>query len=126
MELSVAEIAAVLGIKEATVKTRVHRARLALHKVLVEELPQQAPSPGDHGRTMCLDLLKAKQEALDRGVEFPVSPRELCGRCESLFSTLELTVDVCHQLRSDALPAALRRNLLEKLDGPLPRRRKES
>ena len=38
-ELSVSEVAEILGIKEATVKTRVHRARLALRKAMMEELP---------------------------------------------------------------------------------------
>ena len=63
-----------------------------------------------------MDLLQAKQEALDRGVEFPVSARELCGRCRSLFSTLELTVDACHQLQTDSLPEELRRRLLRQLE----------
>ena len=89
------EVASILGVKEATIKTRVHRARLALRKTLAEDLPRRdAPHP-DHSRQVCLDLLGAKQEALDRGVDFPVPPEELCTRCKSLFSTLDLTYDAC-------------------------------
>jgi len=94
-ELSLLQIADILGLKEATVKTRVHRARLALRKELADSLPQSEAPPPDHSRKACLDLLSAKQEALDRGVEFPVPAEEFCSRCRCLISTLDLTFDAC-------------------------------
>ncbi len=114
-ELSLAQVGEVLGIKEATVKTRVHRARLALRRAMVEVLPKRrAPAP-DHPQQVCLDLLSAKQEALDRGAEFPVPPDELCNRCQSLLSTLELSHEVCRELDVEQLPAELRELILERL-----------
>src|SRR5688572_937092 len=51
-ELTVAEIAAVLGIKEATVKTRLHRARLKLRAVLAAGLPQRTAPASTHAREL--------------------------------------------------------------------------
>ncbi len=113
-ELSLSQIADILGLKEATVKTRVHRGRLALRKELAESLPQRQAPPPDHSRKVCLDLLSAKQEALDRGVEFPVPPDELCSRCRSLMATLDMTFDACRQLDLARLPESLRQSILDQ------------
>jgi RNA polymerase sigma-70 factor (ECF subfamily) len=107
-ELSTAEIARILGLKEATVKTRVHRARLRLRRALLEELPVRPAPPPDHGRQICLDLLQAKQDAMDRRAPFPFSSEELCARCQSLFSTLDLGREACASLGRGELPARLR------------------
>ena len=115
-ELSVSEVAAVLGVKSATVKTRVHRGRLALRRALAEVLPKRLSAPPDHPQQVCLDLLSAKQEALDRGTEFPVPQDELCSRCQSLLSTLDLAHDVCTELSLDGLPEELRQKISSQLD----------
>ena len=91
-----------------------HRARLALRKQLAESLPKGPVEPPDHSRQVCLDLLESKQEALDRGVDFPVAPAELCSRCRSLFATLDLTYDACRYLGDIALPAELRQSILDQ------------
>ena len=101
-ELSIDEVAAILDLKEATIKTRVHRARLMLRKELEKSLPRKDLPAPDHSREMCLDLLQAKQEALDHGAEFPVPATELCSRCKALFATLDLTQEVCIELRTHA------------------------
>lgn len=116
-ELSVSDVGRVLGIKPATVKTRVHRARLALRRALAEVLPKRPSPPPNHPQRVCLDLLSAKQEALDRGTEFPVPQDELCSRCQSLLSTLNLAHDVCSELSLDRLPEELRRRISETLEG---------
>ena len=106
-DLPIAEIAEILDLKEATVKTRLHRARLAVRKRLVEDFPtRDAPHP-DHARRECLDLLKAKQEALDRGVPFNLPPDQLCARCQSLFETLDLTRSACASLQGEEMPERL-------------------
>lgn len=107
-ELSTPDIARVLGLKEATVKTRIHRARLALRRALVSRLPSRLAPPPDHDRQVCLDLLAAKQEALDRHVPFRFSGDELCARCRALFQTLDLGRDVCVSLGRAELPDSLR------------------
>lgn len=104
-ELSTSEAANILGVKEATVKTRVHRARLKLRQALAGQLPSR-PSPCcDHERRVCLDLLRAKQESLDRRVSFSMSNHALCDRCASVFSTMDLGVEVCRLLGASAEPS---------------------
>jgi RNA polymerase sigma-70 factor (ECF subfamily) len=114
-ELSLSEIAAVLGLKEATVKTRIHRARLALRKALAEGLPERPAAAPSHERRVCLDLLRAKQEAMDRGAHLPVADAELCERCRALFETLDLARDACVALGQGELPAPVQRVVLADL-----------
>jgi RNA polymerase sigma-70 factor (ECF subfamily) len=115
-ELSIQQVAQILGLKEATVKTRVHRARLQLREILDPLLPRHFTPPPDHLQTVCLDLLRAKQEALDRGVPYPVPESELCSRCEALFATLDLSREACQGLGQGHLPEEVRRLLLQALE----------
>jgi RNA polymerase sigma-70 factor (ECF subfamily) len=111
-ELSIPEIAVVLGVKEATVKTRIHRARLKLREALARGLPQRPAPAAEHARRVCLDLLRAKLEALDRRAPFPYSDAALCARCRAILSTLDLAAGACGALDERALPAALRARIL--------------
>lgn len=104
--LSLAETAAILGLQVATVKTRIHRARLQLRKALEGALPARELPPPAYERRVCLDLLHAKQEALDRGVPFPAD-RVLCERCRTVFATLDLAGDLCADLSEAELPREL-------------------
>ena len=113
-EFSVLEVAEILGLKENTVKTRVHRARLLLRREMSKGLTKRPAPPPDHARRICLDLLKSKQDALDRGVSFPLADGELCSRCRALFSTLDLAKEACLSVRQNQLPASLKRVLLEE------------
>jgi len=115
--LSVEEVASVLGIKPATVKTRLHRARLLLRKELSRALPAKPASEELEAepRSQCLDLLWAKQEAMDRGVDFPIPPGHLCERCRTVFATLDLASDVCQSMGGAELPDAVRRALRERV-----------
>lgn len=117
-ELSVPEISDVLGLKPATVKTRIHRARLFLRKQLAASLPCREADEPDHSKRVCLDLLKAKQEALDRGVPFPYPDEELCDRCRSLFATLDLGFSICRELARGRIPKRLRVQVEKKLSAP--------
>lgn len=113
--LSLAEIATVLDVPAATVKTRLHRARLRIRKALEEALPTREVPPPIFAREVCLDLLHAKQEALDRGAAFEFPDRVVCERCAELFATLDLARDVCREIATGELPEELRRELEERL-----------
>lgn len=116
-DFSTAEVADILGIKEGTVRTRVYRARMRLRRDLEGALPRRECSIVNHPKRICLDLLYAKQEALDRGVPFPLPQQELCERCHSVFATLDLTQDVFRRLHKDGtLTPEVRRALHEALD----------
>lgn len=112
---SVAEVARILDVKEATVKTRVHRARMRLRDALADGLPQQELPPPAYSRQVCLDLLKAKQDAMDRGVQMPDGDAIVCERCRAVFATLDLTKDVCGRLDQGGMPGKMRELLLRQL-----------
>lgn len=108
---SVPEVAQVLDLQEGTVKSRIHRARLRIRAAVDSALPRAphpAPPPA-YPMQVCLDLLQAKQEALDRGV--PFRSDVICERCRSVFSSLDLAQQACRDLAAGALPDGLRERL---------------
>jgi RNA polymerase sigma-70 factor (ECF subfamily) len=114
-DLSIAEIAEALDVNPATVKTRLHRARLRVREELAAAIPsREAPSP-DHAREECLALLRAKQESLDHGTTFPIPDDELCERCRGVFATLEYGRDICRTLACGEMPAEVRQSLVRAL-----------
>jgi RNA polymerase sigma-70 factor (ECF subfamily) len=109
--LSIADAARVLGVKEATVKTRVHRGRLLLRARLLAERPRRAVPPPVYSPRICMDLLRAKMDALDRGVPFPIQDELVCDRCRQVLASLDVGADACRALRTATMPAALRRRI---------------
>ena len=116
-DLSVAEIAEIMGVTQGTIKTRLYRARMKLRRALTSALPERPGAKPDHARRECLDLLKAKQDALDRGVPFPVAQDTVCERCRSLFLSLDMTHEACRRLSDGELPARVRETLKERFAG---------
>lgn len=114
-DFSLSEIGEVLGLKAATVKTRIHRGRLKIRQRLASELPSAEGTPHDHAREECLALLRAKLEAMDRHIEFPRSQEQLCNRCRSVFRSLDYGQDTCRMLGRAHMPDELRRSLKDKL-----------
>jgi RNA polymerase sigma-70 factor (ECF subfamily) len=113
LELSIEDTAAALGLKPQTVKTRLHRARLALRKVMLERVPTKpAPAPS-YERQACIDLLEAKLEAMDRGGPFPLERTVVCERCRGVFRELDLSQRLCLAIEGEGgrreIEAALRR-----------------
>lgn len=115
LELSVEDVAAAMGIKPETVKTRVHRARLLLRKAVLNRLPgREAPRP-TYEKRVCLDLLKAKLEAMDRGRGFPIGQAVVCDRCRAVFAELDLTQNACAGLANGELPDRTRAAILRAI-----------
>lgn len=116
--LSVEETASALGLEGATVKTRLHRARLALRKAMTAKgAAVDAPAP-IYEKQVCLDLLKAKLEAMDRGgtaAGFGVPQAEVCARCRAVFRELDLVQDACVQMGAGEMPRALREKILRAI-----------
>lgn len=110
--LSIVETARVLDVKPETVKTRLHRARLRLRKALIEVLPHRdAPMPS-YSIRVCLDLLEAKQTALDRGEPFPITEQTISERCQGVFDTLDLTQQACRTMLDGEMPAVVRERIV--------------
>jgi len=113
----VAEVAAIMGVEEGTVRSRLHRARLKLRAAVDRAIPrtaEPAPPPAYPVRT-CLDLLDAKQASLDRGVPFDTAV--ICDRCRSVFASLDLTQRTCRDLAAGEMPPGLRERLVAALPG---------
>ena len=113
--LPVADVAAILGLTDGTVRTRLHRARLRIRRALESSLtPREIPPPA-YSKQVCLDLLQAKQEALDRGVEYEFPEGVVCERCAELFATLDLAHELCCESERGELPPELRERLTARL-----------
>ncbi|MHC4379989.1 MAG: RNA polymerase sigma factor [Planctomycetota bacterium] len=111
--LPVKEVAEILDMKPATVKTRVHRARLRLRQALEAVLPHKEVPPATYSVQVCMDLLRLKQETLDRGeTSTPELDKIVCQRCETIFDTLETTKNVCQEIGEGRMPKELRDRIL--------------
>jgi RNA polymerase sigma-70 factor (ECF subfamily) len=102
--MPVRSAADVLGLKVATVKTRLHRARLMIREELAGSPASRSLTEARSMESLCLDLLWAKQEAIERKVEFPIPGNELCERCNPAFGTLDLASDTCCAVGNTKLP----------------------
>lgn len=117
LELPIEEVAQALDLKPATVKTRVHRARLLLRKVMLEAdtLPKRpAPAPS-YDKRVCLDLLKAKLDAMDRGRGFPIGQEVVCERCRAVFAELDLAQSACARLAEGNMPGEVRASIVRAI-----------
>jgi RNA polymerase sigma-70 factor (ECF subfamily) len=115
-EFSLAEVAQILGIKEATVKTRVYRARLHLAKQLKARMPKKHTGPPDFELQVCFAMFWAKMDALDNGREFEMPHDHVCTRCQSMFSSLDISLDVCKDLTKGEIPPKIRRAVLAEFN----------
>lgn len=116
--VSVENVGTALGLAENTVKTRLHRARLALRKAMTaKSVAVVAPAP-IYEKQVCIDLLKAKMDAMDRGgaaAGFKLPQAEMCARCRAVFRELDLVQDACGQLAGDEFPPKLRAAILKAI-----------
>lgn len=115
-ELPLEDISHILGLKVATVKTRIHRGRFMLRAALLADTKRVHVPPAVYERRMCMDLLRAKMEALDHGVAFPVQDELVCERCRTVFASLDLGFDACrHAARDAELAPEVRRLVLAEV-----------
>lgn len=116
--MRVDDVAGALGLAENTIKTRLHRGRLALRKVMTAGAAAvDAPAP-IFEKQVCLDLLKAKMAAMDRGgvnAGFTVPQAELCARCRAVFRELDLVQDACAAMAKGSMPPAVRNAVLRAI-----------
>lgn len=125
LELPIADVAGALRLKPETVKTRVHRARLLLRKALLDPrgMPTRPAATPIYERRVCLDLLKAKLEAMDHGRGFPVGQDVVCARCRAVFAELDLAQQACAELAEGHVTERLRRRIARAIleaDGHRP------
>lgn len=119
LELSLEEVGDALNLKPETVKTRVHRARLMLRKaILARRAVPKKPAPAPtYDMRVCVDLLDAKLDAMDRGRNFPIGQKVVCERCRAVFAELDLAQSACARLAAGELPRALRDRIVRAMPG---------
>jgi len=109
------DAAQALGIGVPTLKTRLHRGRLALRKAMMDHVPlRPAPAP-IYERETCAELLRLKLQALEDGRDAPALRGIACERCRSVFRELDLAVASCDQLFLSADRAHTRTRLIALL-----------
>lgn len=116
---SLAEVSTMLGIKEATVRTRLHRARNLIFWSVADILPREQTPPSRHARREWTDLLRAKHDSLDKDGAFSFARGESCKRCKGVFDAMDYVHDLCRDLVSDKLPAAAGQAVLLDLAGDI-------
>ncbi len=113
--LPLVTIADALGLAEGTVKSRLHRARLKLRQAVLAGIPVVDGPPPVYSQQVCLDLLDAKQDALDRGETF-AAESVVCERCRAIFESLDFTEDLCRKLGvGEVLPGSVRAAVMERI-----------
>ena len=127
-ELSSAEVARITGLREPTVRVRLHRARIFLRNELAgatRRHARRAPRPAVPAARprRCRQLFAALSDYLDDALDDAMCDaleKHLagCQPCEAFLASLEQTVAQCRQLQPghpDRKRAAkLRRQLLQK------------
>jgi RNA polymerase sigma-70 factor (ECF subfamily) len=108
--LSAAEVGAVLGLKERAVKSRLHRARLALRALLAPFVGSgDAPPPGPGCPDTALMLSRSIEGELSAGVCARMEEHvRRCPSCGDACHTLRAVLGACSAHGSRALPAEVR------------------
>ncbi len=107
--LSAEEAAAVVGIEVRALKSRLHRARLALRGKLADELgggddEASAPCP-----TLALELSAYAGADIDQATCVQIEAHlRTCARCTGACDALKRSVSLCRQLPGGEVPVAVR------------------
>jgi RNA polymerase sigma-70 factor (ECF subfamily) len=103
--MSAEEAAEIAGVEVGALKSRLHRARLALRHRLAEAL-QDAPDP-------CADLAQELAAYASSDIDQTTCARieahlAGCERCSGACESLKRTVSLCKRIPGDAVPAQVR------------------
>jgi RNA polymerase sigma-70 factor (ECF subfamily) len=108
--LSAPEVGKILGISVDAVKSRLHRARVAVRRELVPVLGGPADEPA--ADSMCPDVLTLFSQHLEGDIDPATCARmeahlAKCGRCRGTCESLKRTLAVCRQLPTPDVPAPI-------------------
>lgn len=123
--LSAAEVAEVLGVTVATVKSRLHRARLAVRAAIAPLLAIEAtaaggsaaaPSEAAPGSPACPDVLGLLSRHLEGDISAAVCAEMEahvagCARCRGACDSLRETLSLCRTSPATPVPEALQRSV---------------
>ncbi len=108
--LSASEVARILGVSVEAVKSRLHRARVAIREDLAPALrrPGIAPRRGD----LCPDVLTLFSQYLEGEIDPGVCAKmeahlARCQHCRDACQSLKRTLAICRQLPTPDMPASM-------------------
>jgi RNA polymerase sigma-70 factor (ECF subfamily) len=108
--LPAAEVAGILGISVEAVKSRLHRARVAVREGLAPLLGRRAAAlPRD---PRCPDVLRLFSQHLEGEIDVTVCAAmeahlARCNRCRDACESLKRTLAMCRQLPTPEVPASI-------------------
>jgi RNA polymerase sigma-70 factor (ECF subfamily) len=108
--LSAPEVAQILGIRVEAVKSRLHRARLAVRQALVPVLNTASDEPSRD--SACPDVLTLFSRHLEGDIDPGVCATmeahlAQCGRCRGTCDSLRRSLALCQQLSTAEVPASI-------------------
>lgn len=118
--LSALEVARILGIGVEAVKSRLHRARLAVRARLAPSLGEAAPSSG------CPDITRMLSKHLEGEIDARACARMEqhiagCDPCAAKCDDLRRVLRTCRAIPAPAIPAPLQNRIRESIRDLLPR-----
>ena len=107
--LSAAEVATILGMSVDAVKSRLHRARVAMRAALAPALGRQTIAPP---RGVCPDVLTLFSQHLEGEIDPSVCATmeahlAQCRHCRDACESLKRTLAICRQLPTPDVPTSL-------------------
>jgi RNA polymerase sigma-70 factor (ECF subfamily) len=108
--LSAPEVAKILGVSVDAIKSRLHRARIAVRQTLAPTFGR--PATESSRRTVCPDVLTLFSQHLEGEIDPGVCARmeahvAQCGHCRDACESLKRTLAVCRQLPTPDVPASV-------------------
>ncbi len=116
--LAAAEVAEILGITVEAVKSRLHRARVAVRERVAPALSQGAPEPAQ--ASGCQDVVTMFSRRLEGEIDGNACAElekhlETCGACRGRCDTLRATLGACKAAGRTEVPPEVARSVREAL-----------
>ena len=110
--LSAAEVGEVLGLSVEAVKSRLHRARLAVRERLAPVLGAPAANPSPPAEGACPDIVELFSRHLEDEISGAVCAEmeahlQRCERCQRLCDSLRASLRLCRAAGDDEVPPAI-------------------
>jgi len=118
--LSAHEVAEVLGITVDTVKSRLHRARLAVRDALVPLLGVRRERPAQGIARTCPDVLRLFSRHLEGEISADLCTEmerhvERCVSCRDACASLQRTLQICRTTPSPQVPESVQQSIRNQL-----------
>jgi RNA polymerase sigma-70 factor (ECF subfamily) len=114
--LTAPEVAEVLGIRVEAVKSRLHRARLAVRTAILPYVGSGDSTPVQRGREHCPDVLTLFSRHLEGEISADLCAHMEqhladCSRCRGACESLKRTLALCHSAPSPQVPESVQQSV---------------